>query len=221
MCGETMFVVTRYAQDFEWEKFGLTLRISEGTLPEGVDQCTVRIKASTTGEYQFPENFDLVSAIFWLRCEPACKFTKSVTMEMEHCVKLGNSAKLCFMKAVCNQVKLPYKFKKIGGRFDNVKRYGNIEMNGFSGAGVFQESTGTQNHTDQREYSAIIFNYVHQRETSYKIDFVVTWNTKAHRTVSTRTLPIILIIIMYAWSCKHTLTLDHSCSKFCDLIGQE
>ena len=189
MCGETMIVVTRYAQDFEWEKFGLTLRISEGTLPEGVDQCTVRIKASTAGQYQFPENFDLVSAIFWLRCEPACKFTKSVTMEMEHCAKLGNSAKLCFVRAICNQEKLPYNFKKIGGRFDEVQRYGSIEMNRFSGLAIGKEGgSSTQNHIDQREYGAIVFNYVHQRETSYKIDFVVTLNTKAHRTVSTRTL---------------------------------
>ena len=184
MCGETDIVITRYAQEFEWEKFGLRLHISEGTLPEGVGQCIVRIKASTAGQYQFPENFDLVSAIFWLRCEPACKFAKYVTMEMEHCAKLGNSANLCFVRAVCNQEELPYNFKKIGGRFDEIKRYGTIDLNRFSGLAIGNDSGGAENNIDQREYGAIIFNYVHQRETSYKIDFVVTWNTKPHRTVS-------------------------------------
>ena len=188
MCGEVMLVVTNSAQDFEWEKYGLKLHISEGTLPEGVRKCRVRIKASTAGQYNLPENFCLVSAIFWLRCEPPCMFAKSIAMEMEHCAatKVENTSKLCFVRALCSQEELPYDFKKIEeGRFGEESRYGIVELSRFSGVGIAEEKAGsTQQEADQREYSAIIFHSIKQRVTSYRIDFVVTWNTKTHLTVS-------------------------------------
>ena len=177
MCGETMFVVTKSAQLFEWKEFGLKIHIREETLPEDVERCTVSVKASLAGQYQFPQNLHLVSAVFWLRCEPMCKFAKSVAVEIEHCAKSGNSSKLSFVRAVCTQEKLPYIFNKLGGTFADDDCYGAIETNGFSGLAATQEGP------DEREYGARIYS-ICQRITSYKLDFVVTWNTKAHLTVS-------------------------------------
>ena len=190
MCGETKLTVTNSAQLYEWEGFGLKLHIHEGTLPPGTDECTIRIKASTSGQYQFPKGFHLVSAVFWLHCEPMCKFAKAITMEMEHCAKLENAKKLTFMRAVCSQETLPYAFKKIGGTFGEVKYWGAVELNGFSGVGTTlegrSEETKSDEQTNQREYGAIVFHTSHEKVKSYiyKIDFVVTWNTKAHLTVS-------------------------------------
>ena len=185
MCGQTTFVVTDYAEQFVWEKYGLKLCIRENSLPKGVEKCTVSIGASIAGLYQFPKNFQLVSAIFWFRCEPVCKFTKSITMEMEHCAKLKNSTKLSFMRAKCTQEKLPYTLKKIGGRFASDRHFGSIELSGFSGVGIGQEEYQDK-HQDsslcQREYGVRVY-CIHKNVISYGIDFVVTWNTTAHLTV--------------------------------------
>ena len=190
MCGQTTFVITNYAEKFVWEKYGLKLDIRENSLPKGVEKCTVSIGASIAGLYQFPENFHLVSAIFWFRSEPVCKFIKSITMEMEHCAKLENSAKLSFMRAKCTQEKLPYMLEKIGGgHFTSDRYFGSVELYGFSGVGIAQEEAQTK-HQDsspssspEREYGARVY-CIYKNVISFRFDFVVTWNTTAHLTVS-------------------------------------
>jgi hypothetical protein len=189
MCGQITFVIPDYAEQFIWKKYGLKLCIRENSLPKGVEKCTVSIGASIAGLYQFPENFHLVSAIFWFRCEPACKFTKCITMEMEHCAKLENSTKLSFMRAKCTQERLPYTLEKIGGgHFTSDHHFGSIELNGFSGVGIAQKEVQNK-HQDsslcQREYGArIYYHCIRKNVLSFRIDFVMMWNTAAHLTVS-------------------------------------
>ena len=181
ICGETICEITNFAQSFEWEEFGLKLFIGKGTLPEGIDRCIVRIKASLAGQYQFPEDVHLVSGIFLLSCEPVCKFAKSVVLELEHCAKSANPSKLCFVRAVCTQKTLPYTFKKIGGQFPEGGRTGTIKLNGFSMYGAGQEGPC------QREYGTTVFHFFHQKSVSnycLKIDVVLTWNTRSHLNVS-------------------------------------
>ena len=176
VCGEATIVLTNSAQLFEWKEFGLTLSILEGTLPEGVNHCIVSIKASIAGEYQFPPDFHLASAVFWLYCQPVSKFMKPIKLEMDHCAKnIVGASSFSFMRAVCSQVELPYAFKPIGGSFVS-EYYGTIALNSFSGIGIGHRSG---NHL----YSARIYN-IHQLITNYKIDFVVVWNTRAHLNVS-------------------------------------
>ena len=173
MCGETTFVVTHNADVFKWEEYGLELCVAEDSLPKDMDKCEIRIKASIAGQYQLPETFSLVSAVFWLRCEPMCKFSKAITMKMEHCARSEN-AKLSFVRTYCTPKKLPYTFEKIGGCF--TKTDGTIELKHFSGVGI----GGDPN----QEYCARIFYLSQPGITIYNIDFTVTWNLKAHRTVS-------------------------------------
>ena len=177
VCGETSLVVTNSAQVFEWEGYGLKLSIPDGSLPKDYDSCKIRIKASLSGQYKFPDDCQLVSAVFWLRCEPMCKFEKPITVEMEHCANLDSASSLCFVRAQCNQPR-PYTFSKIGGRFDGDKHYGTIELEGFSGVATTGDS--------RRDYCARIyhFNQDEDENTSYEIDFVVTWNIEAKLTVS-------------------------------------
>lgn len=175
--GETTFVVTNNAEVFRWEECGLELCVHEDALPKGTDKCKISIKASIAGQYQFPEDYSLVSAVFWLRCEPLCKFSKAITMKMEHCIKSESApSKLSFVRTFCIQKELPYTFEKIGGSF--TKADGTIELKGFSGLGVVAEDPS------EREYCARIFYLRQPRVTSYEIDFVVTWNIKAHHEVS-------------------------------------
>ena len=175
VCGEmTVVVHSSGAQQITWEGFGLKLHIDEGSLPAGIDQCTLTIKASLAGQYEFPDNSYLVSAIFWLRCEPMCKFTKPVTVEMQHCARSENVAnlKLKFVRAVCSQKQLPYTFKELGGDFTRHSSYGVVEVNGFSAVAITQEGS-----KPEREYCSQLFYLGHP--SSCHIHFVVTWNDRS------------------------------------------
>ena len=175
VCGEKTVYFQSHAQQITWEGFGLKLHIQEGSLPAGMEQRILQIKASLAGQYEFPENSHLVSAIFWLRCETVHKFTKPITVEIQHCAKSKNLSNLNVVRAVCSQKQLPYTFKQLpGGNFTSYSSYGVIELNGFSGVAVGKKGIV------EREYRSKIF-YLNQRS---EIHFVVTWNTEAHLTVS-------------------------------------
>jgi hypothetical protein len=184
-----MVVYSSYAQQIEWPGYGLRLNFPKGCLPASMEQCTINIKASLAGQYEFPENSHLVSAIFWLRCEDVHKFTKPITVEIQHCAKLENitNLKLSFVRTVCSQKQLPYTFKQLaGGNFTSHSSYGVIELNGFSGVGVTQEGS------DDKKYYSQLF-YLGQPNRC-KIHFVVTWNVEAALTVSLYAMKYSLII---------------------------
>ena len=180
VCGEmTVVVYSSHDQQITWPGYGLRLHIPKGCLPADMEQCTINIKASLAGQYEFPENSYLVSVVFWLRCEDVQMFTRSITVEIQHCAKSENITvhKLSFVRAVCSQKQLPYTFKRLSeGNFSSHSSYGVIELNSFSGVGVTQEGS------EDKEYCSQLF-YLGQPDRC-KIDYVVTWNTEAHLTVS-------------------------------------
>ena len=178
VCGEMSVVVySSHAQQITWEGFGLKLHIQEGSLPAGMEQCILQIKASLAGQYEFPENSHLVSAIFWLRCETLHKFTKPITVEIQHCAKSENIRNLKFTRAICRQKQLPYTFNQLPrGNFTSHSSYGIVELNSFSGVGITQEGS------EDREYCSQVF-YLGQPSLC-QIHFVVTWNVEAYLTVS-------------------------------------
>lgn len=196
VCGEKTIVINNSAQEFKWEDYGFRLLIAENSLPEKIELCTINIKASVAGQYQFPEDAHLVSAIFWLSCDPPCRFTKPITVNMDHCVKSANADKLSFVRAKCTQHSLPYTFKKMdGGQFTSTseEKYGSIELYGFSGVAAVNSQSRSCN-----EYGARIYNIVHQDFASYKIDVVVTWNTKSHLTVSVSIYIHAILVLFYS-----------------------
>ena len=180
-CGEESVIVhSSHGQLVEWN--GLKLHIHEGILPEGVHQCKIYIKASLAGQYEIPENSHLVSAIFWLRCEPQCKFIKPITVEIQHCSTKQNLSRLKIVRAFCSQKQLPYNFKPLGGRFDTDTSYGVVEVDGFSGVGVVEE-----NPVSERLYYSQLFYcsyHSHQQRHESDIYIIFTWNTEAHINVS-------------------------------------
>ena len=178
---ETVIIVhSSQGQLVNWN--GLRLHIHEGSLPEGINQCTIYIITSLAGEYEIPENSSLVSAIFWLRCEPRCIFTKLVTVEINQCSFRKDPSRLKIVRAVCSQEQLPYDFKLLGGRFDahTICVSGVVEINGFSGFGVVEEGPASE-----RLYFSQLFYRSHaDRQQPYNIHIVYTWNTVAHINVS-------------------------------------
>ena len=97
--GRTSVVVTNSGQSFYWSGFGFKLHSPPGSLPSGVDQCVLHIYASLAGQYQLPDNVVLVSAVFWVRCDPPCPFKQKLTLEIQHCGIVNASTKFTFVQA--------------------------------------------------------------------------------------------------------------------------
>ena len=183
VCGETSVVVhPSQGRLVKWN--GLKLIIHEGSLPEGFHQCKIFIKASLSGEYGIPEDSQLVSAIFWLRCEPQCTFAKPIIVEIQHCSARQDLSRLKIVKAFCSQKQLPYKFKPLGGRFDAGTSYGAVEMNCFSGVGIIEESPVSNRLYYNRCFYHSYMNDGHQQGYDIDIHVIFTWNTEAHINVS-------------------------------------
>ena len=138
MIGETKFTVTTQGGSFEWKGYGLRLHVPEGSLPAGMRECSINIRASLSGQFQFPEDSDLLSPVFWLSVP--CEFTKPVTLEVQHSALREDEAvlsNLSFVSAKCSQKELPYNFRGVdGGVFTTHSSYGSIQLSHFSGFGV-------------------------------------------------------------------------------------
>ena len=174
----THVIITNSSQTFVWDGHGFKLTIPQDSLPAGVDQCQLDIKASVAGQYQFPDNLQLVSGVFWMRLRPSGRFQQQLTVEIQHCAKMTSSTKLSFVRAHCSQESLPYTFKQLKGcgSFTVQRPYGSLELSQFSGLAVTGEDV-------EREYTASLYYFgseLHSRE----IHFVVNWNDAIHRTVS-------------------------------------
>ena len=181
-CGETNVVFTNTSQSFCWKGFGLQINIPDGALPANVKQCTLNIKASVAGQYTFPDNCRLVSAVYWLRCLPVCKFKREISVEIQHCAPVNpdHMPHLSIVRSSCAQKELPYTFKKLeGGVFASHSSYGCIKLRKFSGLSVVDASA-----TEGRQYCGHLF-YIAKRAIRPEFYFVVAWNTAIHNTVST------------------------------------
>ena len=178
-CAEKSVVVhCSQGQLVEWS--GLRLHIHEGSLPKDLHQCTIYIKASLAGDYEIPENSSLVSAVFWLRCEPQCTFTKPITVEIQHCSTKQNLSRLKIVRAFCNQKQLPYKFKPLGGSFNTDTTYGAIEVISFSGVGVIEDNPVSK----RLYYNQLFYLGCDGHQHGHDIHIIFTWNTEAHINVS-------------------------------------
>ena len=175
--GRTSVVVTNSGQSFYWSGYGFKLHSPPGSLPSGVDRCVLHIYASLAGQYQLPDNVVLVSAVFWVRCDPSCRFKQRLTIELQHCANMTSSTKLTFVRAVCSQESLPYTFNKLEhGSFSEQSSYGCLEVNGFSGYGTVAEGQV------DRSYVASLW-YSKADPRNIDIHFSITWDEKCHITV--------------------------------------
>ena len=97
---ELSLIITNAGQYLSWPEFGLSLHIPENSLPEGIDQCSMSIKTRTLGDYKFPKDSHLVSAVYSIKCIPKYRFSEPVTLEIQHCAKPKNTHKLSFVRAI-------------------------------------------------------------------------------------------------------------------------
>ena len=115
MIGEVEFTVSTKRGSFQWKGYGLRLDVSKDSLPPA--ECRIHIRVSFSGQFQLPESV-LLSPVFWISI--SCKFTKPVTLEIQHCAPTEDEAalsNLSFVFTKCSQKDLPYRFTTTGGRW--------------------------------------------------------------------------------------------------------
>ena len=199
----TSFTYTGRAQSFEWANRGFKLHIPENALPPEVDECRFHITASLSGQFQFPEDSELVSGIYWIATPH--KFAKPATVEIQHCsLKTEHPASLTYVVAKCTQEDLPYHFKIVhGGVFVPSSQYGSINLTHFSGVGIASQSprrpsliprpahryqAESKLFNEKRYFARLYYrsNGIH----SWEIYFTIMWNLDLHIRVS---IPRVLI----------------------------
>ena len=99
-----------------------------------MDDCQVLIKASFSGQFNFPRDTELISGIYWISSQHNYIFTLPVTVEIQHCVPkdLYHPSSLTYIVAKCSPKNLPYQFKTLdGGVFSPSSQYGSIDLTRF------------------------------------------------------------------------------------------
>ena len=163
---------------FEWQGYGLRLNISEDSLPTGMEECRINIKASLSGPFQLLEDSELLSPVFWISA--LCKFKKPVTLEIQHCASRDEAsfADLNFISAKCSQKTLPYTFKQlVGGRFPADSSYGSIQLSHFSGITV------TGRKRTPRAYCAQIYYTIKEETSDWRVYFIIIQDLDALKSV--------------------------------------
>ena len=190
----TSFIYTGKAQSFNWRRFGFKMHLPDHALPLSVNECWLHIKVSLSGQFEFPDETECVSGIFWI--PSPFTFEKPVTVEIQHCVTkpeyLHHPSSLTFIVAKCSQEDLPYQFKILdGGVFSPKSRYGSIKVTQFSGLGTaFQTPSSTIAHNDHlkhkseaRSYCARLY-YSSSDTHSWEVHFAIMWDLDLHIKVS-------------------------------------
>ncbi|XP_019852228.1 PREDICTED: uncharacterized protein LOC109582077 isoform X1 [Amphimedon queenslandica] len=120
-------------QKINWKKFGLRIRVQKKSLlsSETVEAAVV---ALVGGEFQFPPNTVLVSAVYAVSLSKP--LLKRLILEIQHCVDLtrqtGLSHHLKFAIAPVSTPSLPYQFSIVkGGEFKPDSWYGSIQRKEF------------------------------------------------------------------------------------------
>ena len=173
---KTVVIVTSSSQSFHWEGYGLKLKVPAQSLPSHINSCKITLMVSLSGLYQFPADTELVSPVFWLRCEPKVQFEIPLSLEIEHCAPLENYSHLRMTKALRSQKDLPYLFNVIpGGKFSKHSSCGVIGLNHFCALAVGQEGS------NECRYWSSVF-YMGPPKNRH-IHFTVTHRTPTHLTV--------------------------------------
>ena len=188
----TCVIVTNSPQTFHWVGYGFKLTIPQGSLPAGVDQCRLDIKASVAGQYQFPDNLQLVSGVIWIRPYPSGQFQQQLTVEIQHCANMTSSTKLSFVRAHCSQKSLPYTFKQLEGRgsFTEHSSYGCLSVNHFSSFAIAAEGDV------DLLYVASLY-YLKADPRTVEIHFTIIPNDEVHNAVSDRFFMVFCVPNMF------------------------
>ena len=120
-------------QLMNWEKYGLRIGVQEASL-SSTDTVEAAVVALVGGQFQFPPNTVLVSAVYAVSLSKP--LLKRLILEIQHCVDLTGrpalSRYLKFAIAPVSTPSLPYQFSIVeGGEFKPDSWYGSIQRKEF------------------------------------------------------------------------------------------
>ena len=131
---ETVIEVTGDGhQSLSWSGHGFRLTVPAGAVPAGTT-ISLAVKSILTGEFELPDTFQLVSALFWIKASQP--FNHNVTLHLHHCAMIESKAQCSRYKFVagrCSQPDLPYLLKiREGGVFTPHSQEASISVKQFS-----------------------------------------------------------------------------------------
>ena len=85
---ETTFTLTQETQNLPFKGYGFKLHVPEDSLPAEMSEAKLTVKVSLSGRFQMPPDYELLSAVYWVYCSN--KFTKPLTLEIQHCAVLSS-----------------------------------------------------------------------------------------------------------------------------------
>ena len=134
IAGKKLFLVQGdVPQLLDWDEYGLRINVSEKSLSSS-DTAEVAIVAVIGGQFLFPHNTKLVSAVYAVSISKP--LLRPLRLDVQHCVDLTRSSQTKYLKfaiAPVNTRGLPYQFSLVeGGEFTVGSRYGSIYRQSFS-----------------------------------------------------------------------------------------
>ena len=119
------------AQSFQCPRYGFKLHVPKQALPDKLSDCNILIRVNPSCQYKFPENTDLVSAIYQISC--SVELTKPVILEIQHCAIIERPGQSSFLTFVRAEDSHQIQFQPIGGgEFSSFSSYAKISLKKFS-----------------------------------------------------------------------------------------
>lgn len=120
-------------QIINWENYGLRIHASKNSV-SFCDTVEIFVNALVGGNFKFPENTELVSAIYAI--STSRPLDQPITLDVQHSIKLTNEEQLKYLKFAVASDKIPkiaYEFSIVeGGKFQIGNYYGSIDRTTFS-----------------------------------------------------------------------------------------
>ena len=177
---QTQVVVrNNIAQSFEWKGYGLKLLIPCDALLPGVESCIITVRVGLSGQFQLPQDYDVISAVYEIRT--TTELARPVTIEIEHCAHCNSprdSSNLTF--AIAKTLAFPpYKFQlHPGGFFAPQNRYGSLCIQHFSLFSVLRYIGQWFFPSPSLYYCAQVYCICKQL-TDWRVHFVITRDLQA------------------------------------------
>ena len=140
-------------QLMNWERYGLRIGVQEASL-SSTDTVEAAVVALVGGQFQFPPNTVLVSAVYAVSLSKP--LLKRLILEIQHCVDLTGrpalSRHLKFAIAPVSTPSLPYQFSIVeGGEFKPDSWYGSIQRKEFCLVSIVGEKCLPESSTNGDE----------------------------------------------------------------------
>ena len=171
------------AQSFEWKGYGFKLFIPDDALLPGVKSCIITIRVGLSGQFQLPQHYDFISAVYDIRTNT--KLAKPITIEIKHCAHCnsphdGSNLTFATAKSLTSQMELPYKFELLpGGCFTPQSRYGKLSIQHFS---IFAILTNFVQWFFTLYYYAQGY-YIRKQITDWRVYFIITKDLQTQHEV--------------------------------------